>query len=234
MTAYHGGKQKIGKNIAKIISEISKDSEIKIEGYCEPFCGMLGVYQHIPLYFKNINYLAGDRNKDVIEMWKKVIEGNWIPPKETLTKHQYLELKYTNDRHHLRGFYGSLQSFRGIFFGSYFPHDKKKIENASENIQKISKELKDVKFYHGDYKQFSDLKNNVIYCDPPYSNTQQHYNGSFDSDEFLEWCKFMSQNNVIIVSEYNIDDKDFDCVWINKKEKLYTLQKNKKKLYHIL
>ena len=52
MTSYHGGKQKIGKKIANIIYEesilIEEETGFKIKGYCEPFCGMLGVYQHIP------------------------------------------------------------------------------------------------------------------------------------------------------------------------------------------
>lgn len=43
MTAYHGGKQRIGKEIATVIADMTQD--VTIKGYCEPFCGMLGVYQ---------------------------------------------------------------------------------------------------------------------------------------------------------------------------------------------
>ena len=55
MTAYHGGKQRIGLEIAEnihLLSTILEDhSNFKIKGYCEPFCGMLGVYKHIPELF---------------------------------------------------------------------------------------------------------------------------------------------------------------------------------------
>jgi len=47
MTAYHGGKQKIGKILANVIydvsTEIEQDKKFVIKGYCEPFSGMLGV-----------------------------------------------------------------------------------------------------------------------------------------------------------------------------------------------
>lgn len=63
MTAYHGGKQRIGKEIASIITTISHNIKsqysFQITGYCEPFCGMLGVFSHM-LIDKHYNYKAGD------------------------------------------------------------------------------------------------------------------------------------------------------------------------------
>ncbi len=61
MTVYHGGKQRIGKQLAKVIVQesldIADDEGWSIKGYCEPFCGMLGVYQHIPeLYNEKLDY----------------------------------------------------------------------------------------------------------------------------------------------------------------------------------
>jgi site-specific DNA-adenine methylase len=99
MTSYHGGKQKIGKELAKIIYEtsleISEDENFKIKGYCEPFCGMLGVYKHIPELFKDnkpkLKYKAGDMNKSVIMMWKAAQKG-WKPPTSCSEEH-YNELK---------------------------------------------------------------------------------------------------------------------------------------------
>ena len=79
MTSYHGGKKRIGKEISGIIVDesinISEDEGWKIKGYCEPFCGMLGVYQHIPKLFEEeglkLKYKAGDTNKSVIMMWNE-------------------------------------------------------------------------------------------------------------------------------------------------------------------
>ena len=93
MTAYHGGKQRIGKKLARVIVEESLDiadyEGWDIKGYCEPFCGMLGVYQHIPKLFQDelggvdnplgykLKYKAGDMNDSVVKMWnaaKKRVE----------------------------------------------------------------------------------------------------------------------------------------------------------------
>ena len=86
MTRYSGGKQKIGQRIAeKIYNEsikISQNEECKIDGYVEAFCGMMGVFQHIPeLFNKNdeIKYKANDINESVVEMWKSLQNG-WVPP----------------------------------------------------------------------------------------------------------------------------------------------------------
>ena len=101
MTSYHGGKQRIGKKLANIIVEesvvIAENEGLKIKGYCEPFCGMLGVYQHIPnLYdnelnlrskegLENLNYVAGDTNNSVVMMWKAAQKG-WKPPTKVSEK----------------------------------------------------------------------------------------------------------------------------------------------------
>ena len=68
MTSYHGGKQKIGRKIAEKISESVVEYLPYIKGYCEPFCGMLGVYRHIPIYLDVKRYKAGDCNKSLILM----------------------------------------------------------------------------------------------------------------------------------------------------------------------
>ena len=69
MTYYIGGKKNIGEEISNIIKKVSdileKEKKIEIKGYCEPFCGMMGVYQHIPLLYENhkpkLKYKAGMR-----------------------------------------------------------------------------------------------------------------------------------------------------------------------------
>jgi hypothetical protein len=57
MCSYHGGKQRIGKRLSSVIADeslvIEDEYDFKIKGYCEPFCGMLGVYKHIPDLFED-------------------------------------------------------------------------------------------------------------------------------------------------------------------------------------
>jgi DNA adenine methylase len=209
MTAYHGGKQRIGKEIASVIYDVStifeREFGFKIKGYCEPFCGMLGVYQHIiPLFERDkprLQYKSGDVNGSVIKMWKEAQKG-WNPPAKIISKEEYDKLRKEKDSAK-KGFYCCVNSFRGVFCGSYFTHNISRIQHSSNNIQIISQICRNVKFEEKPYERFSHLKNYIIYCDPPYGNTRQLYINNFDTDKFWEWCKRMSKDNIVIVSEYS-------------------------------
>ena len=77
----------LGNDIAKAIFDesiaIAQDERFNITGYCEPFCGMMGVYKHIPSMYKaeglRIQYKAGDfkvSGKDVEGCSKRVDTSN--------------------------------------------------------------------------------------------------------------------------------------------------------------
>ena len=204
MTSYHGGKQRIGFKLAQYIQFLSsKLTNIKIQGYCEPFCGMLGVYQHIPALFTDkLTYQAGDLNESVIKMWQKAQKG-WKPPTIT-TKTEYNLLK-TAVPSALKGYIGHQYSYGGQYFMGYAPSYGKTKDStkASNNIQNIAQKLNQVKFSSGAYTQFNNLHNYIIYCDPPYQNTSQRYkSASFDNEKFWNWCRTMAKNNIIFISSY--------------------------------
>lgn len=230
MTSYHGGKQRIGKELADIIHKESID--INIKGYCEPFCGMLGVYQHISSRFSNeIHYKAGDINESVIKMWCASQNG-WEPP-TSCNKQKFFELKNNGESTAEKGFVGHLWSFRSIYFGGYADHiTTNRIKNTANKVKKIATDLKEVEFTYGSYDQFSKLKGYVIYCDPPYTDTRQNYtdeNGhivGFDTEKFWEWCSMMSENNIVFVSEYN-QISNARLIYSNKKEKLFLIKRKK-------
>jgi len=219
MTRYHGGKQRIGKIIAEVIAEKVKETDIEIQGYCEPFCGMLGVYQHIPQYFeeRQMLYRAGDTNESVIMMWQQAQQG-WVPP-ISCSESTYNRLKNQKGSSAEKAYIGYQFSFGGQYFIGY----NGKYGNATsyrsvpKKVSKIANELKDVDFTTGPYTQFSNLRNHVIYCDPPYANTKCTYPGKFDSNSFWNWVREMSKTNVIFVSEYIAPD-DFECIYENKKK----------------
>jgi DNA adenine methylase len=249
MTAYHGGKQRIGKKLAEIIYDestiIEKEDGFEIKGYCEPFCGMLGVYQQIPDLFEDhkprLKYMAGDTNKSVIMMWQAAQKG-WKPPK-TSTEKEYDRLWNSGDSA-LKGYIGHQYSFGGQFFNGYAPKygKTKDSSKASNNVVKIASRLKKVSFYSKPYTHFSNLQGYVIYCDPPYDNTlSRYYTGSkkerkkFDSDEFFNWCRKMSEKNIVYVSSYNAP-KDFECIFSSSHKLTGINTSNKKrteKLYII-
>lgn len=226
MTAYHGGKQRIGLEIAEnihLLSIILEDhSNFKIKGYCEPFCGMLGVYKHIPELFDDhkpkLKYVAGEINESVVKMWDASKNG-WKPP-STTTEEEYDRLKNSKSSY-LKGFIGHAYGFGGIYFGSY----RNKYLNFSTNNQSsnqvidIGKILDDnnINVTNGDYRQFSKLKGYIIYCDPPYSCYNRYYDDKntrlkFDHDVFWNWCRDMSKYNIVFVSEYKAPN-DFKLVY---------------------
>ena len=234
MCSYHGGKQRIGKRLSSIIADESLDIEdeydFKIKGYCEPFCGMLGVYKHIPDLFDDhkpkLKYKAGDINKSVIKMWQKAQKG-WKPP-ITSSESEYDRLKNSKDSA-IRGYIGHQYSFGGQFFNGYAPKYNKTTDStkASQSVIDISKTLNDVQFSFGSYTQYSKLKSYIIYCDPPYDNTVSRYykNASpkgreafsdrkltFESEKFWIWCRKMSKDNIVFVSSYTAP-KDFEEIF---------------------
>lgn len=207
---YKGGKVKIGKQIATFINDRVITSERRrgrdYDGYCEPFCGFCGVYRHVPeMLGDDLEYLAGDANVSVVKMWE-ALQGAWQPPK-SCSKRRYNQLKMTNTSSAEKGFIGHVCSCMGIYFAGM--NDRGIPEGTRTSLKDIGHNLLyDVQFSSGSYEQYSDLKNFIIYCDPPYRTSSQYYDEkheplSFDTDEFVEWCKDMKKrDNLIIISEH--------------------------------
>lgn len=65
-----------------------------------------------------------------------------------------------------------------------------------------------------DYKYFSNVKNSILYLDPPYENTETgSYKSQIDYQEFYDWAYKMSKNNIILLSSYEVSDDRFECVY---------------------
>jgi len=182
-------------------------------GYCEPFHGMLGVYRHI-VYKPDLTYLAGDTNKSVMLMWKEAQNG-WVPPSEVISKEEFLRLKFNGESTAEKGFIGNAYSYSALYFRSYcLPEGRKKaLPNSAKRVSDIALNsvVSKVKFEYGNYSQFSDLRNFLIYCDPPYENSSGYRNDEskgnyeydkFDNSAFWTWTKKMAEHNIVFVSEY--------------------------------
>jgi DNA adenine methylase len=212
MTGYHGGKQRIGKYIADIINE-RLDNDISIKGYCEPFCGMLGVYSNIDCH-PDIEYLAGDIDADLIEFWS----SKGIPT-SIIARQEYDMLKSDTTRKAERGFYGFYNGFANKKFSGYFCHpninrEKSRFISSIKRIENFHRKFPSANFSTGDYTQYSKLRDYIIYCDPPYENSRQHYLEKFDSEKFYSWCNRMSKHNVVYVSSYIVPNNlNWKVVW---------------------
>ena len=141
---------------------------------------------------------------------------------------QQMEAKYEDWFIGLVGFC----SFGGKWFGGYprsFKNDgvtpRDMPNEIIRNLKKQAPNLKNITFRCRDFRTIKPEKVSeyVIYCDPPYRGTTKYATDTFPYDEFYEWCRAMSENNVVLISEYWMPD-DFECIW--QREIKCTLDKN--------
>lgn len=63
----------------------------------------------------------------------------------------------------------------------------------------------------GDYQQVHIEPDSIIYCDPPYRNTDDYDNGTpFDHERFYDWC--CRQSVPVFISEYDMPSDRFRCI----------------------
>lgn len=219
MTAYQGGKGRLGKKISIIIKMIENDLDITTRTYVEPFCGMCGVMFHVSMLDKDRKIIANDANGDVIKMWTELQNG-WDPP-ESCSREEFNELKNNHRQipNAKRGFLGSVSSYGNIFMGYYRLHlsHRNYVGEGRKRILKISKFLENVEFTHGSYENVP-INDSIVYCDPPYINNgfKTRYFQGFDHDHFWNIMRTWSLKEIVIISERTSPD-DFKCIWkVNK------------------
>lgn len=220
---YVGSKRRLSKELAPIIqSYITKDTT----GYLEPFVGGANMIDKI----SHKNRVGCDIDEYVISTLIALRDG-WIPPK-TVTKEEYLEIKNNKDNYekHLVGYIGYQLSFGAKWFGGYVKRDDSKSRGdlySYNHCVKQSHLLKDISFYTKSFLDLNveDIKNYVIYCDIPYKGTLEYKNKKFEYEAFYQWCVEMARFNVVLVSEYNMPEDFFECIW--SKESKVLLDSNK-------
>ena len=193
----------------------------------EPFVGGANVIDKI----KHPNKFGSDKNKYLIALLKHVQSGK--PLYEGVPKELYDKARTafnngdTSDFEDWQiGNIGFLASYNGRWFdGGYAKSGYEKTKTgkrfrdyyreAKDNLLEQAPNLKGVKFSCKDYRYYNEvnLKDFVIYVDPPYQNTKQYANATkFDYDEFWQTMRNWSENNVVLISEQNAPE-DFECVW---------------------
>lgn len=103
----------------------------------------------------------------------------------------------------------------------YIGLDKPRAEFISECrvIPQIKRLLllgssKSITAYKGDYKDLSIPDHVVIYCDPPYNNTDNsQYKAEINYNDFIDWCIEQSRRNPVYVSEIEINNPHFKLVF---------------------
>ncbi|CAH9012949.1 putative DNA adenine methylase protein [Vibrio phage 141O35-1] len=117
----------------------------------------------------------------------------------------------------LIGYVGFQLSYGAMWFGSYRRDKQGSRDYGAEAYRNVTKQLpliRDVMFFNASYDELPFPDGSLIYCDPPYENTASYKNvGSFNHDNFWQWCRDKSdEGHTIFVSEYNAP-ADFACIW---------------------
>lgn len=220
---YMGSKARIAKDISPIINEIIQNNGLDI--YIEPFVGGANMIQHINSTIR-IGY---DNNQYLIAFWKAIQRG-WNPLESVdMTKGLYQAIKDKPENYPMEmvALAGFCASYNAKWFGGYAGTVKTKIntyrnyyDEAVRNVLKQAEHIMDVVFDAADYRQIK-IKNTLIYCDPPYQGTTG-YKDSFDHEEYWDWVRKMSRDNIVLCSEYHAPP-DFECIW--QKQLTTTLDK---------
>ena len=210
---YMGSKNRIAKHILPIILKDRKENQY----YVEPFVGGANMIDKV-----DGNRIGADNNEYLIAMWQGLQENKSRPyliEKELYSKARdfFNKSEYSTFDKFMIGWIGWMGSYNGRFFdGGYSGHSVGKRDYITEQIRNTENQISKIKEIHFVYSSYDKLEipnNSIIYCDIPYKDTKQYASSkNFNYDNFWDWCRKMSEKNMVFVSEYKAPD-DFICVW---------------------
>ena len=206
-----GSKNRIAKYILPIM--LKEANEKGMTTWVEPFVGGANMIDKVTNNFQRIGI---DYNVHTIEALIAIRDLVDKLPNQ-LTEDEYKQLK-GSEPEPIKSWLRFVCSYSGKFDngfarqGNPLKYRSEPIEEGLRNAQKQSPNLQGVKFINGSYDEYSDFENCLIYCDPPYEGTTSYKTGTFDHPKFWDWCRKMSEKNLVFVSEYKAPD-DFICVW---------------------
>lgn len=214
---YQGSKNRISKFLVPIIQKYIDDNNIKT--YIEPMVGGANIIDKIVCE----NKVGGDINSELIALLQYIQTDNEISiAPEMCTFEHYTDVR-ENRRLHTNKYsmkytalIGYCASYGGRYFDGGYGRDSKggrSIYNERvRNLKEQAPHLKDITFMCCDYKKFADCKDCLFYFDQPYKGTKQYSIQNINYDEFYDFLRQLSKNNIVLVSEYNMPN-DFKCIW---------------------
>lgn len=217
---YMGSKSRIAKYLVPIIQKYIDTNNI--ENYIEPFVGGANMIDKI----KCKNRIGYDKSKELIALLNHAKESCDYPNDIPKGVYDKVRTSFNNDDDTYtdteKGIVGFLASCKGRFFdggysGTRTGKDGKTrnyYDEAKRNLLKQSPLLKDIFFKQvATYGDIEIEDGSLVYCDPPYKDTKQYGTSKgFNHDDFWEWVRKLSKNNIVLVSELQAPD-DFECIW---------------------
>ncbi len=162
----------------------------KIVGYWEPFAGMASVMRR--MHVLRVPRIGSDIHTDLMMMLNQTVSGKFDPPKAPVGKARWRALKHSDRPSALRGFVGHAHDAVGKWYSHYWAAGNE-AEKGRDAILALAQDLRlgrGSKFFHGTFddprtikqvlgatkdaanaKRSDDLRDFIIFCDPPYANT---------------------------------------------------------------
>jgi DNA adenine methylase len=249
MIRYQGGKNHTGRPIAEAMlahcrRQLDKggggagagNQSLRDKSYFEPFVGAGGVLKHMVPYFSGGNQqrvMANDINPDMMELWTAVVNRDWTPPTRPISRAEWEQLRDSPTKSPLKTFAGLALGWGGAYFQGYVKNAAGRdwVGEAARSVERYKRLLREngcvPKLYCQSYDTF-DVRNCVVYCDPPYASTRS-YNGvqQFDSAHFWgvmrEWSR-PERGNIVFVSEETAPE-DFVCIWESDAKRSFGLMR---------
>lgn len=220
---YLGSKAKIASEILPLILA----ERTPLQTYVEPFIGGANTFSRV--FGRRI---GGDSNPYLIALYRALAEG-WEPP-EFVTEQTYYRMKNYPEQFppELVGYAGFALSFGCMWFNSLARDDIRSPETRSgegyRDVMKLKGAFIGAELHSMDYRElaYKIPPESLIYCDPPYEGVKE-YNGQerFDSEEFWQWCRVMTERgHTLYISELNAPP-DFEVVWQQDKMRSFASQR---------
>lgn len=217
---FMGSKAKIAPSIAPILQRCIDDNNI--DTYIECFVGGGNMIEHIRCKHRygydrsdtlialltqmrdDFDKVLKDGNRELWDKGKAYVKDGIMPDDMTLAE------------------IGAMEFFASFSNGG-FPRGYAKntdgrnyFNEAYRNAEKQAPNLKGIEFGCQNYWELDpNTENAVIYLDSPYFATKQYgyaRQGKFDFDKYHQWCREISKNNYVFISEQTMPD-DFEIIW---------------------
>lgn len=228
---YQGSKNRLSKYIVPILQQYIDDN--KIDSYYEPFVGGANIIDKIRCKSK----VGSDYNEDLIALLKYVQKDNQlsIAPSECSFEH-YTDVRSNKDSGKYNKEYvaliGYCASYGGRYFDGGYGRDSKGgrsiYTERLNNLKEQAPNLEQITLLSVDYKYYLNqgIKNALFYLDPPYKGTKQYSKQNIDYEEFYDFCRELSKNNIVVISEYDMPE-DFVCIWEKERQVLQKSNRTK-------
>lgn len=208
---YVGSKNRLSKELAPIIQSYITEETV---AYIEPFVGGANMIDKI----NHDNKIGSDLHKELIAL-HKVNRDNSDKLPITISEEEYNIVKQNPDSY--EPWYVGLVGFCGSFGAKYFGGFARRSNGddvpaqAIRSLKKQSKNIQDITFEHKSFLDYNtdDYKNCVFYLDPPYRKTLSYSTGKFPYEDFDKWAIELAKNNTVLISEYDLPDDKFECIW---------------------